>query len=364
MADDLRSSLEAAVAEVETAASTEAAATTAPETPTSTAPADKNTFEAETREKVDETNGPTGKTDGSNPDEPPKNGENTVEKTTEGETKPTTGVERAPQSWKPAAKAKWDKMDPEVRQEVVRREREIQRTLSESSGARKFSEGFKKTVEPYMGRFRAANVPPERAIASLLHIDNTLSSAPPDARAKLMAHLIKDYGIDITMLDAALSSEGVQVDPLASKLDQLLAEKLAPMTNFIQQNEQQRQQAAQADFERQKQTVETMAEDPKFPLFDMVREDMADLIEVYAKRGVDVSLPDAYNRAVQMNPEASAQAKELTKRSQATSANERAQRALGASLSVSGAPTTVKSGTNPGDLRGTIEAAILAQAGR
>jgi len=363
MADDLRSSLEAAVAEVETAASTEAAATSAP----APAPAPATEQKTTTTEEVVDDKGPTGKTDGELPASEPKNGENTVEKTTEtpeDKTQAPTGLERAPQSWKPAAKAKWEKMDPEVRQEVIRREREIQRTLSDSSQARKFSEGFRKTVEPYMGRFRAANVPPERAIQSLLHVDQTLSSAPPETRAKMMADLIKDYQIDITLLDAALSGSGVQTDPLASKLDALLAERLAPVQNFIQQTEQQRQAAAQRDFEQQKQTVESMAADPKYPLFDLVREDMADLIEVYARRGVDVPLAEAYNRAVQMNPEASAQAKELTKRSQAQSANERAQRALGASLSVSGSPSTLPATVSPGDLRGTIEAALLQAQGR
>lgn len=360
MADDLRSSLEAAVAEVETAASTQTAATTAPatETPTTTtAPVDKT---AETGEVVVEDNDSTGKTDGSTPATEPKNGENTVEKSTE---KPT-GVDRAPQSWKPSAKAKWEAMDPEVRQEVQRREREIQRSLSESSQARRFSEGFKKTVEPYMARFRAANVPPERAITSLLHVDQTLSSAPPEQRAITMAKLIMDYGIDVGLLDNALSGQTPQVDPVTSRLEQMLEQRLAPVQQFLQQTQEQKQRAIQEDFERQKTTVETMASDPKYPLFDLVRNDMADLIEIYANRGVDVSLPDAYNRAVQMNPEAASQAQEMAKRTQAQKAHGDAQRSLGASLSVSGSPSALKTGTNPSDLRGTIEAAMLQATGR
>lgn len=367
MADDLRSSLEAAVAEVETAASTDAAASTAPATTPAPAPEQKPTFDAATGKEVVEDKAPTGNPDGVVPASEPKNGENPDEPA-EGEdplkAKPVSGAERAPQSWKPAAKAKWDKMDPEVRQEVLRREREITKTLSETSQVRRFSDGFKKTVEPYMGRFRSANVPPERAIANLLHVDNTLATAPAEKRAELMAHLIKDYGIDVTMLDAALSGAGVQADPVSSRLEQLLEQRLAPLTSFVQQSEQQRQNAIQRDFEQQKTTVESMASDPKFPLFELVREDMADLIEVYAKRGVDVSLSDAYNRAVQMNPEASAQVKESTKREQALAANARTQRALGASLSVTGAPAALKTGVNPGDLRATLEAAVLANAGR
>ena len=45
-------------------------------------------------------------------------------------------TDRAPQSWKPAEKAKWATIDPDVKQEIYRREREVTKTLSETAAAR------------------------------------------------------------------------------------------------------------------------------------------------------------------------------------------------------------------------------------
>ena len=41
-------------------------------------------------------------------------------------------------------------------------------------------------------------------------------------------------------------------------------------------------------------TVERMAQDPAFPHFEAVRQDMADVIDISAKRGVYLTLEQAY----------------------------------------------------------------------
>ena len=368
MTDDLRSTLEAAVA-TEEAKGTETPATPpapAPAPAPSPAPAPAPTAPAETG---DDPGGDTGDKPGEVPasdsENQPKDGEDDKETGKEAETS-RIKADKAPQSWKPATREKWATLDPEVKQEVIRREREINRTLSETSGHRRFVEGFRRTVAPFTERFKAANVPPERAIVSLLYVDHTLATGTPEQRAQMAAKLIMEYGVDISMLDDALSGSAPQNrDPVADRVQQLLDERLKPINAFVQQTEQQKQEAIRKDFERVSQDIEKMAENTeKFPLFDTVREDMADIIEINSKRGVYLSAEDAYNRAVHMNPEASAQLQQLTKQAQAKAANETAQRALGASRSISGSPSGVRTEVPATDLRGTLEAAVQAASGR
>lgn len=363
MTDDLRSTLEAAVQTEEA----KGAATAAPSTPSSTDPTPTPPSDADTSV---ETGAPEGDKPGgeseTSPENQPKGSEEGKESGEPQESKAPKleKADKAPQSWKPAQREKWNNLDPDVRQEITRREREVTRVLSETASHRRFVDGFRKTVAPFTDRFRAANVAPERAIASLLYVDHTLATGTPQQRAEMMAKLIGDYQIDIEMLDGALSGKGGG-DPVASRLESLLSEKLKPFQTFIEQTEQQKQEAVRRDFEQAQTTIQQMAEDTeKFPHFETVREDMADIIEINSRRGVYLSAEDAYNRAVKMNPEASAQAQEDAKRAQARKANEATQRSLGASLSVTGAPSGVTKPVSPTDLRGTIEAAFREASGR
>jgi hypothetical protein len=104
-----------------------------------------------------------------------------------------------------------------------------------------------------------------------------------------------------------------------------------------------------------------MANDPAYPYFQDVREDMADLIELSAKKGLAISLQEAYNKAVRMNDQVF-QATSVRDSTQgatqaALEAHRAAQAAKGASVSVNGSPTgTGRNLGNPSDLRGTIEA--------
>lgn len=277
-------------------------------------------------------------------------------------------VEKAPQSWRPAQKAKWATLDPDVRQEVMRRERDISRTLGETAQARQLANQFQQAVQPFMARIQSNGITPVQAVNELLKADHILSTSPPPQRAQYMAKLIKDYGVDIRALDDALAGT-VQVDPVQSTVEKLVEQRLAPFQQYIQQQELAKQQAAAQQAQQTQMTIERMAQDPVFPYFQDVRQDMADVIDLSAKRGVFLSLEQAYHKAVAMNPEinqalASQQATDA-KKAAAQTANARAQRALNASKSVGGAPVGAISGVPVGaDRRAALEAAFSAVEGR
>jgi hypothetical protein len=274
----------------------------------------------------------------------------------------------APQSWKPAQKAKWAKLDVDIQQEVLRRDRETTQVLNDTTQARQIAQRLSQTVQPYMARIQSLNTDPLTAVQELFKADHLLSTAPKVQRARLMASLISDYGVDLQELDNALAGRPV-ADPVDSRVEELLQQRLAPIQQFLSQQqlyEQQRQQQAQQQLAH---TVETMAQDANYPHFAQVRESMADIVEIMANRGQHITIETAYNRAVAMDPVLGPQfqTKSAAQRQAdaAAQVGSRAQRALNASVSVGGAPSGAISGALSGsNRRATIEAAFDAAAGR
>lgn len=275
---------------------------------------------------------------------------------------PEFPVDKAPQSWRAPQRAKWEKLDPDVRQEVMRRERETSRVLGETAQARHLSNQFNEIVQPYQARINSLGVTPLAAVQSLLKADYLLSNAPKAQRAQYMAKLINDYGVDIMELDSALAGKA-PADPVDARLEELVQQRLAPLQQFLTQQQQREQAQERQSMTQVTQTVDQMAVDPKYPHFETVRMDMADVLDLAAKRGLYLSLEQAYNRAVAMNPEVSSQVATQqaadAKKAAAQAANARAQKALGASVSVGGAPGGVPSGASGAiDRRSTIAAAF------
>jgi hypothetical protein len=259
-------------------------------------------------------------------------------------------------------------MDPEVRQEVMKRERETTKVLGETAQVRQFANQFQQITAPYQARIASLGLDTLGAVHELLKGDYLLATSPKTQKAQLMAKLITDYGVDIMELDSALAGKG-PADPVDSQVEKLLQERLAPFQQYIANQQRQAQEYEQHSQKEVNQTIESMEDNPKYPHFSTVRLDMADAIDLAAKRGLYLTLDQAYNRAIAMNPEVSgqvaAQQQADARKTAAQQANAKAQRALGASVSVGGAPSGVPSGASGAtDRRATIEAAFEQLSGR
>ena len=273
-------------------------------------------------------------------------------------------IDRAPQSWKKEAKGEWAALPLHIRQEVHKREAEINRVLAQAAPERQIAEQFKQVVTPFMASIQARGIDPVTATKNLFEADHKLSNGHPRDRAQYMAQLIVEYGISVEDLDSALApmmNGGRAQQQAASQggpdiqalIQQQLNQALAPIL-------QERQQAQQRAAQEVEHTVESMSLDPKYPMFDEVRLDMADLIDISAKRGVVLSLDEAYSRAVRANPDTYGQLERQSTVSAATQAHQAAMRAKAAGSSISGAPAGGGGQANGGDgsLRGAIEAAF------
>jgi hypothetical protein len=286
---------------------------------------------------------------------------------------------RPPQSLKPQEREAWSKADPVLQEAFVRREREVQQALQTSAGARQFTQRMTEVLNPYLPLIQANGGDPFRYVGNLLHAANALTHGAPQFKAQVVAELVRQFGVDIEMLDAALAglpvperSAGAPVQQLLPQVQQIVQQQLAPVQQFIGQIAQQRQQAYQRAYEAEVNALEKFASDPQHEFLDDVRDIMADLIEVAAQRGIDLSYEDAYRQACQLHPDVRKVIMSRNSNTQTQNAAQQmtlaAQRAKSAAVSVSGAPATGVPGNAPAaspamDLRASIEAAIAAQAG-
>ena len=248
---------------------------------------------------------------------------------------------KAPASWKGQAKEVWAALPEQARKEVIRREKQINQTLQETANIRQDYQAVQQVAQKYEGRLREWNTHPAQVIEQFMDADQKLSSGPMQSRAAYMAKLITEYGIDISELDTALSGGGspaYQPD-IEARVAQLVEQRLAPFTQRFQAEEQREvQQVAQ--------TIHAMENNPDYPHFEEVREEMADLIEMNFKRGVNVSLDDAYRRITGYRGYSKPNKAQET------------QRALNASVSVGGSPAATINAGDPANLRGTILKAL------
>jgi hypothetical protein len=358
MSDDLRSTLESAVEEH------------TPVEPPSPAPVETPVAPAPSVEPTSEENRPDLPLEGSEKIAPTK--------TIEGEPKPITEVvgekpvdkaatdpriDRAPQSWKGESKKVWAELPLNVRQEVIRRERETTKVMQEAAQARQQVGHIQEVFAPHMDRINSVyGGDAMTAVTNLLAVERQLFTGTPGAKAQLIANMIQQFGIDIRTLDNLLVGQPApQEVQQQTAIERLLEQKLQPLQQFIQSQQQREQQQVRQVEEQAVHTVESMALDPKFPYFDEVRQDMADLIETASRRGIYLSLEQAYTKAVRMNDDTYQATSVRTESQAATSAamqaHQAAQKAKGASVSVSGNPSGGSPGvvSDPSNLRGTIE---------
>ena len=269
---------------------------------------------------------------------------------------------RAPVSWKPEAREEWAKLTPTVQSEVMRREKEIVETLRQTAEARNGHADFMKAVEPYLAEIQAENSTPLKAVENLMNTASWLKRGSATQKAQVVANIISNYGVDVTTLDEILSGAQQGAQGGNPALLQQFEQRLAPMQQFIDSlqdriktSEAQKNVALEVE-------MRTFCDGNEFA-WD-VKDDMADLMDMAAKRGQQMSLQDAYTRATMLHPEVS---KILGGRNAVKSQeqlSEAAIRARKASISLkdNGAPTGSDENTDEADTIRSALAASIRQA--
>ena len=216
-----------------------------------------------------------------------------------------------------------------MQQEISRREREITTKLEETAQIRSVGEGLLRAAAPYQHFISAEGSNPVQAAANMFQTAALLRTGTPAQKAQVIAGLTKDYGIDVQLLDTALSGQPMpqqQQQPMRDpRVDQMLAQQEHQL--------RQRNQAIQHDANME---VGGFAREQEF--FHDVRESMADLIEVSAKRRINLSLEDAYTQACQLDPGIRSVLQQRAQAQGAGTVQKRLRKARHAASSVTGSP--------------------------
>lgn len=213
-------------------------------------------------------------------------------------------TDKPPNSWKPGAREDWGKIPPAARAEISRRELEIQRELSQTATIRRFSNDLAAIVQPHLPIIQAQKTSPLAAIDTLMKTASSLYQGNQEQKSRIVAQIIQDYGIDVRILDKVLSQQPIPPQQNGGGGNTNAIPPWAqPIFSFMTNAEAARQQRETDMQTEAAAAVEAAKAD--MPFLDDLREDVADILEFAAKRGRVVTLEQAYERAVALDPEIS-----------------------------------------------------------
>jgi hypothetical protein len=212
----------------------------------------------------------------------------------------------APASWKASLREYWKTLAPEVQQEIQRRENEQVGRMRENAVMRQHVDRFNSIVEPYRALMEAEGGEPLAAFHDYLKAATLLRTGAPNDRAAFVAALVQRYGVPLDALDAHLA-QAIQRGPGATSPLYPTQQAQAPQQQ-PQQFRDPRLDALLAHVEQQasgqiRNEVSSFKADGKHEFFDDVRLTMADVMDAAAKRGIEMSMEDAYQRAIMIEPE-------------------------------------------------------------
>jgi hypothetical protein len=260
---------------------------------------------------------------------------------------------KPPQAWKPTLREQFATLPPDIQQEVLRREKDITTALQESSDARQAAQKFRELTTPYEHMFRAEGVDAHRAIQNLLQTTAALSSGAPHTRAQIVANIVRTYlpgreGLEL--LDQVLSGQ-----PMTQSVASYTPQRDPRVDDLLAQVEAAKAQQAQTLQQKAKAAMEEVS---GLEFFEDVREDMADLLDLAAKRGIAKTPKQAYDQAVSLHPEVSKVLKQREAARAAVTPTVATQRARAAASSVRSTPAGSVGKEVPRSLREELEAAF------
>ena len=163
-----------------------------------------------------------------------------------------------------------------------KREDEYKKGVSTYRQEAEHAKTLRTAIEPYMGDLQRKNIKPEEYISALARADQMLTHAPYEQKVQMFQRLAQDYGINL----------GGQIQPQDQLMQQLYTVNQEVAT-IKQKYEQEENSRLYNEIEKVRSNSE------KFPHFDEVREDMAQLLE----NGIAKDLETAYTKAIRLNEE-------------------------------------------------------------
>jgi hypothetical protein len=274
---------------------------------------------------------------------------------------PTTGQSQllqAPKTWRKEAAEAFSTLPAMVQAEITKREQDIFKGISQYKELAHVGQVFDETLKPFVPLFQRFNLNPADATKRALtaHFNLTLSS--PATKEELEKSLLSDYGISLESLGVPAQEGGAPAGPslLEQEVQALRAQlqEVGQTTTLMQRRHLEQVHSQVAG------DVEKFASNPANTYFNELTEDMEQLI----RSGQATSLPEAYEKAIWLNP--AVRAKEVARltaeqsskvTAQSTAKVSEARRASAVNVRSQGHPTSGPA-TPLGSMDDTLEATM------
>ena len=275
-----------------------------------------------------------------------------------------SGPAKPPQSWGAAEREHWANLDPAVQAQVQKRESEIQNVMNQSAESKHFYTEFVNNMAPFDGLMRANNVAPMDAVKDLMGTAAELMQGTTESKAETVAKIIEQYGIDVATLDTALSgrinnnASAAANEPEAS-LKNYLSEQLAPVQQFMQNQQAQQTSNQQAQYQTEQQNLQTFMNSNEFA-GDLLG-DMSDMMTIAANRNEPMDYKQDYDKALMLRPDIQQILQQRQGGQTAAQNNQAIQQKQNATVSIPRAGASQASSPDPTDMRSALEQAFGGQ---
>lgn len=270
----------------------------------------------------------------------------------------------APATWRNEAKAKWDALDPLLKEEILKREKESAQAATargeEIKQVKAFYDEIGPVISPRLAAWQQQGLTPKQAVSELFAISDYAGRDPQG--------FIKWFQDRMGLNSQDGSQSQLSVDPDVARLEQTIQGLQAKLQQFEGYTQQQQLQSTKSEIEAFA-TEKDANGTPIRPHFDAVEAQIRRLVPIIKAENPGASaraiLQKAYDEAVYLNPDVREQIiqsrlGQVHKDSEATAAAERAKKAQAASKLLSGGtPMGKPAGTvDPNNLRATIVASM------
>jgi hypothetical protein len=256
--------------------------------------------------------------------------------------RPTTWKKEYVEVWnkmqegKPLDKAEFAKFAEYANQRESEYKKGVSAYKAEADNARELTQA----IGPFIPELQKHGIHPAAWINNLGRAHYTLANGTYDQKVQMFHRLAQDYGVQLNQ-DALQMPEQAYVDPY----QQQLMQQLQATQQQVQQLSAIREQEENARLTQEINRVSSDRE--RFPHFEMVREDMAQLLE----RGLAPNLETAYAKAVRMNDEAYKLEQDKLLKSVGTQASKAQQVAKAKATAVSPRSVTPSGQVSKGDAK-------------
>ena len=192
-----------------------------------------------------------------------------------------------------------------------------------------------------------------------------LRHAPPQDKASLVAGLINQYGVDIGMLDQVLTNQasvgpGNGAAPQGdSNVTYAIQQAMAPYRQFMDSMQQNQIHSAEQVQTEIRSEITEFSQDTANEFYEDVKLEMATFLEAAAQRNQQMTLQDAYDRAILLRPDLAEVVARRKLQNEAEASDKVAKAAQARAVGVAGSsPDTGGARAQPKSLRGAIEAAF------